>query len=156
MPVVAAIDGRCLAGGLELALACDLIAATKAARFFDAHLAGGLLPAGGAAIRLPERISRSRSFQLLVEGVEVDADQALDWGLVDTVFETRDELSGWLGKLGDRLARYPPGLAPSIKRQLGATRHPRGGAEFELQLQHLQEYAERNRGYLREQLRRYT
>ena len=149
IPVVAAITGRCLAGGLELALACDLIAATASARFFDAHLAGGLLPSGGAAIRLPERIGRSRAFRFLVEGVEVGAPEALEWGLVDAVFGNRAELDAWLASLGDRLAGLAPGLPASIKRQLREGRDRRDGPRFEIELEELQAHVAGNREYLR-------
>jgi enoyl-CoA hydratase/carnithine racemase len=155
-PVVALVDGRCLAGGLELALACDLIGATVLARFFDAHLAGGLLPAGGAAIRLPERIGPARSFRLLVEGIELDSRQALDWGLVDVVFGSRDELNSWLKSLAERLAAHPRGLVAGIKRQLAAERHPRDGRRFELELAELEAYVATGRTDLRSRLQKYS
>ena len=155
-PVVAVVNGRCMAGGLELALACDLIAATNVARFLDGHLAGGLLPGGGAAIRLPERVGLARSFRLLVEGIEIDAATALAWGLADDVFADRLELEAWLKRLGERLAGSPPGLASAIKRQLSAARHPRDGRRFQMELAELETYAKNNRQELRTRLRRYT
>ena len=156
IPVVAAVTGRCLAGGLELALACDVIAATTSARFFDAHLAGGLLPSGGAAIRLPERIGRSRAFRLLVEGVEVGAAEALEWGLVDVVFGNRAELDAWLGQLGERLGGYPRAVVPSIKRMLRAPRERRDGPQFAMEVAELNAYVAGNREYLRGRLGRYA
>ncbi|PYO60107.1 MAG: enoyl-CoA hydratase/isomerase family protein [Chloroflexi bacterium] len=155
-PVVAMVDGRCLAGGLELALACDLIAATTSARFFDAHLAGGLLPAGGAAIRLPERIGPTRSFRLLVEGIELDSRQALEWGLIDVLWGTRDELNSWLRSLSERLSAHPRGLVSGIKRQFAAARHPRDGRRFELELAELEAYVANGRSELRTRLHRYV
>jgi len=155
-PVIALVDGRCIAGGLELALACDLIAATSSARFLDAHLAGGLLPGGGAAIRLAERIGRSRSFRMLVEGIEVDSDQAVDWGLVDVAAATRAELDSWLRMLADRVAAYPMGLVRGIKKQLNASRHPRDGQRFHMELDELETYVSRSREELRAGLARYV
>ena len=154
-PVVAAVNGRCLAGGLELALACDMIVASRAARFFDGHLAGGLLPGGGAAIRLPERIGPGKSFRLLVEGAELDADQAFSWGLIDLVVEDAAELATWVEKLAARLGGYPPGLAAGIKRQLSAAKHPRAGKRFVAELEALDAYAQANRAELRRRLARH-
>jgi enoyl-CoA hydratase len=154
--VIAAVDGHCLAGGLELALACDLIAATKAARFFDAHLAGGLLPSGGASVRLPERIGRSRAFRLLVEGVELGGEEALAWGLADAVFADREELLDWARTLATRLASYPPGLVQRIKTQLRGGRQPREGPGFKRELTDLDSFLEEERDEVRRRLARYT
>jgi len=138
--VVAAVNGRCLAGGLELALACDLIAATHDARFFDAHLAGGLLPSGGASVRLRERIGRGSAFRLLVEGAELDAEEAVDWGLADVMFDGHDELLAWARTLAARLSRYPAGLLAQIKGQLAHGREPRDGQAFDRELTDLDSY----------------
>jgi len=154
-PVVAAVNGRCIAGGLELAFACDMIVATGAARFFDGHLAGGLLPGGGAAIRLPERVGPGKAFRLLVEGVEVDAAEALAWGLVDVVVEDSAELGAWLERLAAKLGAYEAGLVAGIKRQLSAARHPRDGARFTAELAELEAYVPAHRADLRRRLDRY-
>lgn len=154
-PVVAAVNGRCIAGGLELALACDMIAASRSARFFDGHLAAGLLPGGGAAIRLPERIGEGRAFRLLVEGAELDAHQALAWGLVDVVVEDQSALAAWLTGLAAKLGTYPDGLAAGIKRQLLAAKHPRTGSRFAAELDELEAYVQTHRDELRRRLVRY-
>jgi len=156
VPVVAAVDGRCLAGGLELALACDLIAATQAASFFDAHLAAGLLPSGGASVRLRERVGRSRAFRLLVEGVELRSDEALAWGLADVVFANGEELLEWARGLAARLASYPPGLAGRVKHELRAGLQPRDGAGFKRELTDLDSYLEESRDEVRRRLARYA
>jgi enoyl-CoA hydratase len=154
--VIAAVDGRCLAGGLELALACDLIGATKAARFFDAHLAGGLLPSGGASVRLPERVGSSKAFRLLVEGVELGGEEALAWGLADAVFASREELLDWARSLATRLASFPPGLVRRIKTQLRGGRLSRDGPGFKRELTDLDSYLEEEREEVRRRLTRYT
>jgi enoyl-CoA hydratase len=153
--VIAAVDGRCLAGGLELALACDLIAATRAARFFDAHLAGGLLPSGGASVRLPERVGPSKAFRLLVEGVELGGEEAMAWGLADALFASREELLDWARGLAARLASYPPGVVRRIKTQLRGGRQPRDGPGFKRELIDLDAYLEEERDEVRRRLTRY-
>jgi enoyl-CoA hydratase/carnithine racemase len=156
IPVIAAVDGRCLAGGLELALACDLIAATGEARFFDAHLAGGLLPSGGASVRLRERVGHSRAFRMLVEGVELGSEEALAWGLADAVFPTREDLLEWARVLALRLAGYPPGLVTRIKGELRAGLQPRDGPGFRSELTDLDSYLEEASDEVRRRLARYT
>jgi enoyl-CoA hydratase/carnithine racemase len=153
--VVAAVDGRCLAGGLELALAADCFAATRRSRFFDGHLTGALLPSGGAGIRLPERVGRGRAFRLLVEGVEIDADTALTWGLVDVVHADGAELSAWLEAMAARLAGLPGGLVRRIRHQLSAATVARDHLAFETELQDLDSYVLENRDELRLRLARY-
>jgi len=156
VPVIAAVDGRCLAGGLELALACDLVAATRAASFFDAHLAAGLLPSGGASVRLRERVGHARAFRLLVEGVELAAREALEWGLVDAVFTSREEVLEWALGVATRLASYPPGLVRRMKRELRGGLQPRSGPSFRSELTDLDSYLEEARDEVRRRLARYT
>jgi len=84
VPVVAAIRGNCLGGGLELALACTRILAHPSARFGQPEaLLGVFAPA--ASVLLPARIQPSVAFELLLSGRTVGAATALDWGLVDAV-----------------------------------------------------------------------
>lgn len=85
LPVVGAINGLCMAGGLELALCCDLILASESAVFSDAHATYGLLPGGGATVRLPRRISMGRAKRMMFTAERIDAGTAADWGLVDQV-----------------------------------------------------------------------
>jgi enoyl-CoA hydratase/carnithine racemase len=73
IPVIAAVQGTAVAGGLELVLCCDLVVATESARFGDAHANFGLLPGGGAAARLPRRVGASRAKHLMFTGAIVPA-----------------------------------------------------------------------------------
>lgn len=84
---VAAVHGAARAGGLELALACDLIVATKSATFGDGHLANGLLPGGGSSARLPRAIGWNRARWMILSAAVIGAELARDWGLVLEVFE---------------------------------------------------------------------
>lgn len=83
LPTVARIDGYALGGGLELAMACDLIVATEDARFGQPEAKLGFVAGWGGTRRLPGRIGCSRAKELLYTGRIVDAPEALELGLID-------------------------------------------------------------------------
>jgi len=85
VPVIAAANGIAVAGGLELLLCCDLLIAAEGARMGDGHARYGVVPAGGATVRLTERVTPSRAAQLFYTAALVDAATLLDWGLVNEV-----------------------------------------------------------------------
>jgi enoyl-CoA hydratase/carnithine racemase len=103
VPVVAAVNGLAVAGGLELACACDLVLAAASATFGDGHANYGLLPAGGGSVRLPRRIGVSRAKYLMYTGETVSAATMRDWGLVHEVVPD-DELAAATKRLTERLA----------------------------------------------------
>ncbi len=82
-PVIAAVNGLALAGGLELVMACDLVVAVESAKFGDAHANFGLVPGGGNSVRLPRKIGPTRAKQLIYTGAFLPARQMMDWGLVN-------------------------------------------------------------------------
>ena len=84
-PVIAAVNGLALAGGLELVMACDLVIAVEGAKFGDAHANYGLVPGGGNSVRLPRKIGPTRAKQLIYTGEFLAAQQMMDWGLVNQV-----------------------------------------------------------------------
>lgn len=84
-PVIGAINGLCITGGLEMALACDLLLASTAARFADTHAKVGLLPGWGGSVRMIRRIGLHRAKELALTGRFLEADEALAWGLVNRV-----------------------------------------------------------------------
>ncbi|MBO1076922.1 enoyl-CoA hydratase/isomerase family protein [Roseomonas marmotae] len=85
LPVVVAVRGLCLAGGLELALACDIVLAAEGARFGDQHARYGLLPAWGGTQRLPRAVGLPRALDLMLTGRWIDAAEAARWGLVSHI-----------------------------------------------------------------------
>lgn len=85
IPTIAALNGLTLAGGLELALCCDLMIAAQSAKIGDAHAKFGQIPGGGATARLPRRIGLSRTKYLMFSGVHLTAARAMAWGLVDDI-----------------------------------------------------------------------
>jgi methylglutaconyl-CoA hydratase len=86
VPVIAAVHGRALAGGCGLATACDLVVATKTARFGYPEVKIGFVPAMVAAI-LRRNLGEKRSFELLTKGFEYTAEEALTLGLVNRTFD---------------------------------------------------------------------
>ncbi|WP_404480732.1 crotonase/enoyl-CoA hydratase family protein [Novosphingobium sp. BL-52-GroH] len=84
-PVIAAVDGPALAGGFELALACDLIVASEGARFGIPEVKRGLVAAGGGVVHLPRLLPRPLAMELALTGDSIDARRALELGLINRV-----------------------------------------------------------------------
>ena len=90
-PLIGAINGVAVTGGLELALQCDFLIASERARFADTHSRVGVQPGWGLTVLLPQAIGIRRARQMSATGNYLDADQALSWGLVNEVV-AHDEL----------------------------------------------------------------
>jgi enoyl-CoA hydratase/carnithine racemase len=84
-PLIAAVEGRALGGGFEIALACDLIVAGENAQFGLPEVKRGLVAAAGGVLRLPRRIPRTVAMELVLTGEPVSAARALALGLVNRV-----------------------------------------------------------------------
>ncbi len=84
-PVIAAVDGYCITGALEMALSCDFIVATPQARFADTHCKVGLFPRWGGGGLLTGAIGARRARQMMLAGTMIDAPTALAWGLVNEI-----------------------------------------------------------------------
>jgi enoyl-CoA hydratase len=97
-PVIAAVHGVCLTGGLEIALACDFILADASARFADTHGQWGLVAQWGMSQRLPLRIGIPAAKRLMMTGRTVEAEEAADIGLIDILTPA--------GRLDDILAGF--------------------------------------------------
>ena len=81
-PVIAAINGSCLAGGLELALACDIRISAKHAMFGLPEVCRGILPGAGGTQRLPRAVPQGVALEMILTGAPIAADAAQRWGLI--------------------------------------------------------------------------
>ena len=87
-PVVGAVNGAAVTGGLELALACDLLIGSERAVFADTHARVGILPGWGLSVELPRAVGVRRARQMSFTGNFVGARQALEWGCSTRLFLT--------------------------------------------------------------------
>ena len=91
-PLIGAVNGVAVTGGLELALACDFLVASDRARFADTHSRVGIQPGWGLTVALPAAVGVRRAKEMSVTGNFVDAATALAWGLVNHVVAHADLL----------------------------------------------------------------
>lgn len=126
-PLIAAVEGFALAGGLEIALACDLIVAAKGVKLGLPEVNKGLFAAGGALFRLPERLPYGVAMELALTSDPIRAEQAQQWGLVSRLAEPGKATEEALA-LAERIARNAP-LAVSASKQV--MRQTRGLTEEE-------------------------
>ena len=122
LPIIAAINGVAFGGGCELSLACDVRIAARSARFGQPEIKLGIMPGWGGTQRLPRLIGRARASELLLTGDPVDADSALQLGLVAEVVEDGGLAAAaarWAELLG---SRAPKALA-AIKRAMNEGLH---------------------------------
>jgi enoyl-CoA hydratase / 3-hydroxyacyl-CoA dehydrogenase len=122
VPVVAAIHGFCLGGGLELALGCDVRVAQRDAQLGFPEVRLGLLPGGGGTQRAPRLVGAGRAAWLVMSGERIGAEQAERWGLVEFVV---DDLDAGIEQVAGTLARQSPAALRAIKRVLRETRDAR-------------------------------
>lgn len=92
-PVIAAVNGYCLAGGTTLLLATDIRVAGEGAQFGLAEVKRGILPGNGGTQRVVRQLPYTAAMELLLTGDHVDADQAAEWGLVNTVVPDDDVMT---------------------------------------------------------------
>jgi enoyl-CoA hydratase/3-hydroxyacyl-CoA dehydrogenase len=122
VPVVAAIQGFCLGGGLELALACDFRVATRGAELGFPEVNLGLLPGGGGTQRAPRLVGHGRAAWLIMSGKRIAAEQAMQWGLVEFVV---DDLDQGIAQYVEPLDDQSPHAVRQIKQLLRETRDQR-------------------------------
>ena len=110
-PVIAAVNGLALAGGIELVLCCDIVIAAESAKLGDAHANYGLIPGGGSSVRLPRKIGPTRAKALMFTGEFLPARELMAMGLVNEVVSD-GELTAAVERFVAKLANKSPlGLA---------------------------------------------
>jgi len=116
-PVIAAIQGYCVGGGLEIAMACDIRICTPDARFALPEVRWGVLPGGGGTQRLPRLIATGLALELILTGDTIDADRAERIGLVNRVIAS-DELIETAHSIAERIAQNGPTAVKAAKRSV--------------------------------------
>ncbi|MCL4424282.1 MAG: enoyl-CoA hydratase-related protein [Firmicutes bacterium] len=116
-PVIAAINGVCLGGGNELAMACDLRLAAESARFGQPEINLGIIPGWGGTQRLTRLVGKTRAMEILLLGQMIDAQEAWRIGLINHVVPD-GELLARARELGNQLASQPSLAMAAIKRLL--------------------------------------
>lgn len=114
-PLIAAVEGFALAGGLEIALACDLIVASETARFGIPEVGVGLFAAGGAMLRLPQRVPYGLAMEMALTGDPINAEEALKHRLIDRTAPKGGALDAAI-ELAERIAKNAP-LAVTASKQ---------------------------------------
>ena len=115
LPVIAAVQGLCLAGGLETVMSCDIVFAGESARIGDQHAQYGLIPGGGNTQRIPRIVGRRRALDLMFTARWLDAAEALDWGLVNYVVPDA-EVKSRAVEYGAKLATLSANATTVMKR----------------------------------------
>ena len=122
-PLVCAVQGLCYTSGLELLLNTDIRIATADTRFAQLEVQRGIYPCGGGTIRLPEEIGWANAQRYLLTGDEFNAEQALNWGLVQEIVEHED-LHDRARELAEKIAKAAPlGVQAALKSSKMARRH---------------------------------
>jgi len=119
-PIVAAVNGDCVAGGLELLLSTDIRAAVPDARFGLPEVRWSIYPFGGATVKLAQQIGQVHAMDLLLTGRLVDAAFAAQVGLVNLVIE-RSRLLDWAMQSAAMIAANSPSAVQAVKTQLSAS-----------------------------------
>ncbi len=115
-PVIAALHGFCMGGGLELALACDIRFAAPDAVFALPETGLGLIPGGGGTQRLPRVVGPGRALDLMLTGARMKADEALTIGLVTRVSASSESLRAEVQALARAIADKSPVATAYVKQ----------------------------------------
>jgi enoyl-CoA hydratase/carnithine racemase len=134
-PIVAAVNGDCAGGGLELLLATDIRAAAPHARFGLPEVKWSIYPFGGATIKLVQQIGYVHAMELLLTAKLIDANEAARLGLINRVVPA-EGLMPWALETAERIAANSPSAVQAVKQQISATiaEHARSREALEQEL----------------------
>ena len=121
-PVIAAMEGRAVGAGLDMALMCDMRVAARSARFTEGYVTIGLVPGDGGGYFLPRLVGPAKALELLLTGEAIDADEALRIDMVNHVVDDGEALARALA-LVESIARHPQGAVRLIKRTVRESMH---------------------------------
>jgi 2-oxoglutaroyl-CoA hydrolase len=117
-PVIAAIDGYCFGVGLEMVLSCDIRLATPRSQFALPEMNLGMIPGSGGTQRLSRLIGLSRAKFHIMTATRIQAQQALDWGIVAELHDDRDALYAAVEQLAAKMANFSPAAQRTAKEVL--------------------------------------
>jgi enoyl-CoA hydratase len=152
-PIIAAVDGAAVAGGCEIVLACDMVVASKAARFGIPEVKRGLIAGAGGLFRLARHLPPNIAMELALTGDPIDAATAAKWGIVNILTEPGGALAG-ARELADRINANAPLSVRYSRRAILETRLLDDMAAFQKSAEILAEnyatedYAEGPRAFL--------
>ena len=115
-PSIAAINGICMGGGLEVALGCDIRIGTTNSKYATPEGRLGIIPGGGATQRLPRIVGKAWGMEMLLMGETIDADRAYQIGLITRLLEPED-LMPTLQSMADHIASFAP-LVPQFMKSM--------------------------------------
>jgi enoyl-CoA hydratase len=115
-PLIGAVEGFAIAGGLEMALTCDLLIASAGAKLGIREVKVGLFAAGGGVFRLPSRVGYSKAMEMAITGDNITAEEALSYGMLTEVTEPGEAVNAAVA-LAERVAKNAP-LAVAASKQL--------------------------------------
>ena len=130
-PIVAAVNGDCAGGGVELLLSTDIRAAAPQARFGLPEVRWSIYPFGGATVKLVNQIGYVHAMDLLLTARLIDAAEAARLGLINRVVEGADLMS-WALRTAETIAAHSPSAVQAVKRQVSATIAEHGRARESL------------------------
>ena len=111
-PIIGAINGFAITGGFEVALTCDILIASPAAKFADTHARVGVMPGWGLSQKLSRTIGIYRAKELSLTGNYLSAEQAAEWGLVNRVVPAEELLTTCRALAKDILSCVPEMVVP--------------------------------------------
>jgi enoyl-CoA hydratase len=118
-PLIAAVNGLALGGGMELALICDIIVASESARFGQPEINLGIIPGAGGTQRLTKVVGKSLAMEMILNARMLSADEALRVGLVSSIYPTETLLHNAL-KVAQQIAARAPLAVIAAKRSINA------------------------------------
>ncbi len=122
-PVIAAVQGACIGGALDMIAACDLRYASREARFFIEEINIGMMADLGSLQRLPLLMPEGVVREMAYTGQGVSAMQALEYGLVNRVFENHEDMMGEVMKIAEQIASKPPLAISASKKAFNFSRN---------------------------------
>jgi enoyl-CoA hydratase/carnithine racemase len=132
-PVIGAVNGTAVAGGLELLLCCDVLVAAEDAKIGDGHARYGVVPAGGATVRLFRKLPVNRAMQLFFSASLFSARELSDWGLINDVVPAAQVLSR-AKDMAAQFSRQSPEVLAHIKSLARAHFNAEAHEGFEAEL----------------------